>query len=74
MELHRLQEFVRLHRLKTGCREVCRPLGMGRTTEWRYREVLAKAGLLEGDPTDLPTDAASCDHRRRDPGHPYLAA
>lgn len=57
VEMHRLQEFVRLHRLKTGCREVCRLLGMGRTTEWRYREVLAKAGLLEGDPTDLPTEA-----------------
>ena len=57
VEMHRLQEFVRLHRLKTGCREVCRLLGMGRTTELRYREVLAKAGLLEGDPADLPTEA-----------------
>lgn len=58
VEMHRLQEFVRLHRLKTGCREVCRLLGMGRTTEWRYREALGKAGLLDGDPTDLPTEAA----------------
>jgi hypothetical protein len=27
---------------------------MGRTTEWHYRQALAKAGLLLGDPTDLP--------------------
>ena len=45
VEMHRLQEFVRLHRLKTSCRDVCRLLGMGRTTEWRNREVLAKGGL-----------------------------
>ncbi len=52
--MHRLQEFVRLHRLKTSAREVCRLLGMGRSTEWHYRHLLAKAGLLAGDPTDLP--------------------
>ncbi len=54
VEMHRLQEFVRLHRLKTSAREVCRLLGMGRTTEWHYRQLLAKAGLLLGDPSDLP--------------------
>jgi transposase len=54
VEMHRLQELVRLHRLKTSAREVCRLLGMGRTTEWRYREALAKAGLLAGEPSDLP--------------------
>ncbi len=54
VEMHRLEELVRLHRLKTSAREVCRLLGMGRTTEWRYREALAKAGLLVGDPADLP--------------------
>jgi transposase len=52
--MHRLQELVRLHRLKTSAREVCRLLGMGRTTEWQYRQALAKAGLLIGDPVDLP--------------------
>lgn len=55
VEMHRLQELVRLHRLKVGAREVCRLLGMGRSTEARYRELLARAGLLAGDPTDLPT-------------------
>lgn len=54
VEMHRLQELVRLHRLKTSAREVCRLLGMGRTTEWHYRQVLEKAGLLAGDPADLP--------------------
>jgi transposase len=53
--MHRLQEFVRLHRLKTSAREVCRMLGMGRTTEWHYRQALDHAGLLAGDPTDLPS-------------------
>lgn len=54
VEMHRLQELVRLHRLKTSAREVCRLLGMGRTTEWHYRQALGKAGLLTGDPADLP--------------------
>jgi len=54
VEMHRLQEFVRLHRLDNSAREVCRLLAMGRTTEWTYRVALAKAGLLIGDPADLP--------------------
>lgn len=54
VEMHRLQELVRLHRLKTSVREICRLLGMGRTTEWHYRQALTKAGLLVGDPSDLP--------------------
>lgn len=54
VEMHRLQELVRLHRLKTSAREICRLLGMGRTTEWYYRQALDKAGLLAGDPGDLP--------------------
>jgi hypothetical protein len=52
--MHRLQELVRLHRLKTSAREVCRLLGMGRTTEWHYRQALEKAGLLLGDAAELP--------------------
>jgi len=52
--MHRLQEFVRLHRLDTSAREVCRLLGMGRSTEWHYRRRLRDAGLLLGDASDLP--------------------
>jgi len=45
--MHRLQEFVRLHRLETSASEVCRLLGTG----WRR---LRDAGLLLGDASDLP--------------------
>jgi transposase len=53
--MHRLQELVRLHRLKTGSRETARLLGMGPNTERRYREILARAGLLAGPPDVLPS-------------------
>jgi hypothetical protein len=52
--MHRLQELVRLHRLKTGARERARLLDMSPNTERQYREVLAKAGLLDGAPDALP--------------------
>lgn len=54
-EMHRLQELVRLYRLKTGTKERARLLGMGPNTERQYREALAKAGLLEGPPEQLPS-------------------
>jgi transposase len=54
-EMHRLQELVRLHRLKTGTRETARLLGMGPNTERQYREAIEKAGLLEGAPDELPS-------------------
>jgi len=52
--MHRLQELVRLHRMRTKAREVARLLGMGPNTERRFREVLEEAGLLEGSPEELP--------------------
>lgn len=55
VDMHRLQELVRLHRLGTkSAREVARLLKMGRTTEWTYRKALDAAGLLRGDPEELP--------------------
>ena len=54
-EMHRLQDLVRLHRLKTGARETARLLAMSPNTERQYREALAKAGLLDGSPDDLPS-------------------
>lgn len=54
VDMHRLEEFVRLHRLKTSARDVCRLLAMGRTTEWTYRQRLGAAGLLVGDANELP--------------------
>jgi transposase len=52
--MHRLQELVRLHRLSTGSREVARLLKMGPNIERRYRVALGAAGLLAGDPAELP--------------------
>ena len=54
VEMHRLQDLVRLHRLSTGCREVARLLQMSPNTERQYREALETAGLLAGDATQLP--------------------
>lgn len=53
--MDRLQELVRLHRMKTGAREVARLLRMSPNTERDYRQMLAGAGLLEGSATELPT-------------------
>ena len=53
--MHRLQELVRLHRLKTGARETARLLAMSPNTERQYREALTKAGLLDGEPEALPS-------------------
>ncbi|MFC2172126.1 hypothetical protein ACFLU6_05780 [Acidobacteriota bacterium] len=50
LEMHRLQELVRLHRMKSGCREVARLLKMSPKTERDYRVALEAAGLLQGDP------------------------
>jgi transposase len=52
--MHRLQELVRLHRLRTGARETARLLGMGPNTERQYREAVAEAGLLDGPVEALP--------------------
>jgi len=52
--MHRLQELVRLHRLGKKVREVAQLLKMGRSTEEKYRKALKKAGLLKGNPKDLP--------------------
>ena len=54
VEMDRLQELVRLHRMGTKAREVARLLGMGPNTERLYREALEAAGLLSGLVDDLP--------------------
>ena len=61
VDMHRLQELVRLHRLHRSDREVARTLRMGRNTHRRYRDALVKADLLAGDADDLP---ALADLRR----------
>lgn len=54
LDMDRLQELVRLHRMATGPCEVARLLGLSRTTERQYRAVLQAAGLLAGPIDDLP--------------------
>lgn len=54
VEMDRLVELVRLHRMRTGSREVARLLGMGPNTERAYRQALAAAGLLAGPVEELP--------------------
>ena len=55
VDMDRLQELVRLHRMGSGSREVARLLGMSPNTERTYRLVLEAAGLLGGPIEDLPT-------------------
>ena len=54
VEMHRLQELVRLHRMGTGCRKVANLLKMSPNTEREYRQALEAAGLLHGEPAELP--------------------
>ncbi len=60
LEMHRLQEMVRLHRSGYGAREVARLLSMSPNTEREYREALIEAGLLEGLPELLPALDVLC--------------
>jgi transposase len=55
VDMDRLQELVRLHRMGSGGREVARLLGMSPNTERMYRIALEAAGLLAGPIVDLPT-------------------
>ena len=54
VEMDRLQDLVRLHRLGTGSREVARLLQMSPNTERQYRHALEQVGLLAGEPGELP--------------------
>ncbi len=55
LDMHRLQEFVRLHRKGLGARQVAKLLKLGPNTERAYRRALADKGLLEGDAEQLPS-------------------
>jgi transposase len=54
IEMYRLVELVRLHRMGTGKREMARLLGMSPNTERQYRDALQEAGLLDGAVEELP--------------------
>ncbi len=55
VEMHRLEELVRLHRMGTGAREVARMLKMSPNTERAYREALEAEDLLAGPVDELAT-------------------
>jgi transposase len=59
--MHDLQELVRLHRLGTPVRDAARALGISPNTHLGYRKVFGEAGLLDGDPGDLPSLATLSD-------------
>ena len=54
LDMHTLQEFVRLARMGTGFRAIARMVRISPNTEREYRKALEAAGLLAGDPNDLP--------------------
>lgn len=54
VDMHLLQELVRLHRLGLSNRVIAKQLGISRNTEHKYRAPLTAAGLLDGDPNALP--------------------
>ena len=53
VDMDRLQELVRYHRMGTGAREAARMLRMSPNTEREYRQALEKEGLLEGAADDI---------------------
>jgi len=54
IDMHRLQEVVRLHRLGRSGREIARQLRIGRNTLGGYLDAVSKAGLLDGPADQLP--------------------
>ena len=56
--MHRLQEFVRLHRMSEGPREICRLLAMSPKTELKYRKAFRDAEVLDGEADELPSAEA----------------
>lgn len=55
VEMHRLEEMVRLHRMGTTKHELARMLVMSPNTERVYRVAIAAAGLLDGPVDALPS-------------------
>ena len=55
MEMHRIQEAIRLHRLGESRRSIARRLHMGRPTIQKHFDALKLAHLLDGSPDDLPS-------------------
>ena len=54
IDMHRLQEVLRLHRLGLSARAIARQLRIGRNTLGGYLDAVSKAGLLDGSADELP--------------------
>lgn len=54
IDMHRLQDLVRMHRNGVKCRKIARLLKMSPNTERKYRKALEAAGLLDGSPDEIP--------------------
>lgn len=54
IDMHRLQEVIRLHRLGRSGRAIARQLRIGRNALGTYLAAVSKAGLLEGSADELP--------------------
>jgi len=59
IEMHRIQELVRLHRAGRGVRAIARELRMGRETVRGYQRALAEAELLDGPRDELVDPVAA---------------
>lgn len=69
-DMDKLREMVRLHRKGMEKRAIARVLRMSPSTEQKYRRKLEEAGLLAGDPEDLPeleVLMAACEVGKRKP-------
>lgn len=58
IDMDRVRELVRLHRLRCSTREIARLLRMGPNTQRRYCAALARAGLIDGPVANLPDHEA----------------
>lgn len=54
LDMHRLQEVIRLYRLGQSRRAIAKQLRLGRNTISAYMAALATANVLEGPPGELP--------------------
>ena len=57
IDMHQLQEVIRLHRLGKSRRTIARQLQMGRDTIRSYLEIFSREGLLEGSADTVPEQA-----------------
>ena len=74
IEMHRLQEVMRLYRLGRSRREISQQLRIGRNTIRRYLNAISKAGMLDGPVDELPETDVPPDDRRRAHGLEGAAA